>query len=370
MILLFIILSLLLYCYSIISFSKGWDNNLKKESNIFHTTVSVVVAVRNEELNIINLLDDLSSQKFPQELYNIIIVDDHSDDNTLDLIKTYQKKNSNLIVEQMPTNKCGKKNAINHGISFSSAEIILSTDADCRINSDWITAMVSDFANKNIKLVSGPVTFFKNKSIFHQLQCLEFLSLIGSGAGAIGINKPIFCNGANMAYKREAYLEVGSFLDTSIASGDDVFLLHSIKKKYPLSIIFQADYRAIVFTHSFSSLKDFINQRKRWAAKTTSFKDLYSIYISIIVFLVNVLSVLLLIISFYNLNLIYIFILFFLLKSIVDFYLLRKVVSFFKRKDLLKWIFPFQIIYSSYIIFISLISQFKTFKWKKRKYSR
>ena len=91
MILSFIILSLLLYCYSIISFSNGWDNNQKEESYIFHTTVSVVVAVRNEESNIINLLDDLSSQEFPQELYNIIIVDDHSDDNTLDLIKTYQR---------------------------------------------------------------------------------------------------------------------------------------------------------------------------------------------------------------------------------------------------------------------------------------
>ena len=366
----FLFLSLILYCFSIISFSKGWNNNLKSKSNIFHTTVSVVIAVRNEESNIINLIEDLSCQDFPKELFNIIIIDDHSEDNTFELIKNSQKKYSNLVIRSLPDNKFGKKNAINFGVSFSSSEIILTTDADCRLNSKWLLTMVSDFQDENVKLVSGPVNFFKTKSIFQEIQCLEFLSLIGSGAGAIGINKPIFCNGANMAYKRNAYLEVVSSLNTSIASGDDVFLLHSIKKRFPYSIRFKAHSSAIVFTHSFESIKDFVNQRKRWAAKTTSFKDLYTVYTSVVVFLVNVFSLFLLLVSLYNFNLIYIFLLFFLIKNMVDFYFLRNILSFFERKDLLKWAFPFQIVYSFYIVFISIISQLKTFKWKNRNYSK
>ena len=117
----FLFLSLILYCFSIISFSKGWNNNLKSKSNIFHTTVSVVIAVRNEESNIINLIEDLSCQDFPKELFNIIIIDDHSEDNTFDLIKNSQKKYSNLVIRSLPDNKFGKKNAINFGVSFSSS---------------------------------------------------------------------------------------------------------------------------------------------------------------------------------------------------------------------------------------------------------
>ena len=106
----FLFLSLILYCFSIISFLKGWNNNLKSKSNIFHTTVSVVIAVRNEESNIINLIEDLSCQDFPKELFNIIIIDDHSEDNTFDLIKNSQKKYSNLVIRSLPDNKFGKKN--------------------------------------------------------------------------------------------------------------------------------------------------------------------------------------------------------------------------------------------------------------------
>ena len=295
----FIIIFLILALYSllIISYAFGWYKIKEVSKSSIFLKVSVLISIRNEENHIERLLNNLQSQIYPNDKIEFILVNDHSTDNTLSLL---QKSNlQNLKVLNMPKNKFGKKNAISMAVSIAEGDIILASDADCSFSSNWVQAMVSCFINDNVKLVSGPVTFNKKKGVFQALQALEFTSLIGSGAGAIGIQTPIFCNGANMAYRKDVFLQVNNFKSENIASGDDVFLLHYIKAKYSNSIFFAKDKNAIVMTESTKNIRQFVNQRKRWVAKASVYKDMDSIYSSYLVFIANLFFVFLFAILFF-----------------------------------------------------------------------
>jgi len=360
-----LIIVLILYVFTIISFRLGWKRNYTK-SNVYLVKVSVVIAVRNEQENIKRLVKNLKDQNYDKNLYNVIIIDDHSSDDTWSILCKEELNWSNLVVLSMDSNKYGKKNAILKAVNYSESEIILTSDADCFFSSDWITNMTSCFLDKKVNLVSGPVSFNNELTVFSKIQTLEFLSLVASGAGAIGINKPIFCNGANMAYRKEVFLEVNNYSNNTIASGDDVFLLHMVKKFYPGSIVFVKKFESIVYTQSILSFREFINQRIRWTSKSSSYKDMFSVLISLLVFIVNLLFPVLLMFSLYDYMFIYLFLLFFFIKSLVDILFLFPVLKFFKRLELIKWILPLQIPYSFYITLIVIISNFMPFNWKGR----
>jgi cellulose synthase/poly-beta-1,6-N-acetylglucosamine synthase-like glycosyltransferase len=324
----------------------------------------VIIALRNEENEIIRLLQGLKSQIYPNDSLEFILVNDHSTDATLDLLE--ESKLDNLQIVNMPDGQFGKKNAIAKAVQIAKGEIILSSDADCSFSPNWVRTMVSYFSSSNILLVSGPVSFNKQDGILHSLQALEFTSLIGSGAGAIGIENAIFCNGANMAYRKSIFLEVNDFETDKAVSGDDVFLLHSVKEKYPKSIAFAKNEDAIVTTDGAQSIKDFINQRKRWTAKSSGYKDGASIYTSLLVLFTNIVGILLIGLFLFDADYLTYLIYYFSVKFVVDICLLLPALTFFKRKDLIKWIFPFEIFYSFYIVLIVILSFTNTFEWKGR----
>ena len=364
----FMFIFLILYISIIFKYILGWSKeNIKKKSN-FYPTVSVVVAFRNEEENIPNLVSDLRNQKYSEDKLEFIFINDHSTDNTFDLLKKGKFKSMQVL--NLTDTLQGKKHAISKGISIAKGEIILTTDADCRLQSGWIKSMVSYFSNKEIKLVSGPVNFIEKRSFFLNFQSLEFLSLIGSGAGAILNNNAIFCNAANLAYRRQTFMELNHHQMQSIASGDDVFLLHAIKRNYPNSIVFAKEKAAIVKTKLLNTFSAFINQRKRWTAKSIVYKDFFTIYTSYIVLLTNFLYLILLFSSVFDNNLFSYFIYFHLAKFIIDIIFFYPILCFFKRKDLLKWIFIFEFLYSIYIVLIVILSFTSKFNWKGRSYTK
>ena len=349
----------------IASFIIGWKR-IKNYSSDVTIKVSVIIAVRNESVNIKKLVKSLKNQDYNKNLYDVIIVNDHSDDNSWELLCEEKLNWPELQILDMDANDYGKKKALSKAVNFSDSEIILTSDADCVFSPEWIKSMTSCFINDKINLASGPVSFTYQSTFFNQIQTLEFLSLIASGAAAIALNRPIFCNGANLAYRRKVFLEVSNYDDNDIASGDDVFLLHMVKKAYPGSVIFIKNFKAIVFTDSISTFRQFINQRIRWVSKSSSYKDSYTVYTSLLVFFVNSLYVFLLFLSFYDYDFINIFTAFVLIKFVLDFIFFKSILVFFKRLDLIKWVFPLQIIYSFYITFITLLSSFMSFNWKGR----
>lgn len=367
MLFLFLIV-LFLYVLLIGRYIIGWYKIGSTRKEYFCPNVSVVIAIRNEENEIARLLRNLGAQIYPVGKLEFIFINDHSSDNTVQLLETCTLDSFRII--NMPDGKSGKKSAISMGVSLASGDIILASDADCYFNVNWVRCMTKYFADDNIKLVSGPVDFNRYNSFFQKLQVLEFLSLIGSGAGAIGIQNAIFCNGANMAYRKETFIEVNSFKDDTIVSGDDVFLLHNIKAKYPESIAFAKDRDAIVTTNSPITFKEFINQRKRWAAKSSAYKDASSIYTSYLVLLTNFSFLFLLGMFFFDDSMLFYFLIFYVFKFSVDLFLLYPVLNFFNRKELIKWIFPFELFYSIYIILIVILSFSTKFEWKGRKYKK
>lgn len=357
-----------LYLSLIIRYIFGWHKTKRISKKSFLPKVSIIIAMRNEENNIDRLINDLQSQIYDTDKLEFILVNDHSTDKTGYLLEKLDLKNFQIL--NLPDGKYGKKNAIIMAASLANGDIILSSDADCSFNKNWVQKMVGYFINNEVQLVSGPVMFKKKSGIFQNLQSLEFISLIGSGAGAIGINNPIFCNGANMAYRRETFLKVNNYRNDNAASGDDVFLLHSIKASYPNSVVFANDSVAIVRTEGAPKFIDFFNQRKRWAAKSIYYKDRYSIYVSYLVFVVNFTFVFLFLMSFINCFFISIFIVFYILKFIIDLLFLLPMLRFFKREDLIKWIFPFELLYAFYIILISTLALTNKFEWKGRTYTK
>jgi len=330
--------------------------------------VSVVISLRNEESEIEKLLNNLKAQIYPINQLEFVLVNDHSTDNTINLLQNY--KADNITILDMPEGEFGKKNAIAKAIQTARGEIILITDADCSFLPDWIQTMVGYFTDNKIKLVSGPVDYHQKKGLFQHLQALEFISLIGSGAGAIGSGNAIFCNGANMAYKKEVFLEVNTYKNDNAASGDDVFLLHSVKQRYPDGIVFAKDKNAIVKTNALNTLSAFINQRKRWTAKSSSYKDRRTIYTSFLVLFTNLSLLYLFVLCVFNSQFLNYFIGFYLLKFMIDLIFLIPILDFFKRKDLIKWILPFELVYSIYIVLIVILSFTNPFEWKGRTHKK
>ncbi len=249
-----------------------WRKESIYTKNVSHTTsVSIVIAVRNEEHSIESLIIDLLNQNYPKNLFEIIIVDDHSTDNTCAVIKKYPE------IIQLTNKGTGKKEAITTAVLQSKSELIVTTDADCLMHSNWLASMVDAYIQNNAVMVCGPVKIQKNTStstFLYQLQALEFHSLIELSAAYIKRKQPFTCNGANLAYKRLMFNEVKGYHDNqNIASGDDEFLMHKLATKG--KIVFAQNHDAIVTTQSVSSFKDYLQQRIRWASKHKLYKKHY-----------------------------------------------------------------------------------------------
>ena len=159
-----ILIILFLYVLLILRYTLGWCKVKAITNKDFTPKVSIVIAMRNEENEVERLLQNLQSQIYPTDKLELILVNDHSTDNTLNILNSSQL--DNLQVVNMPKEEFGKKNAIKNAIELASGDIILASDADCSFNPKWVQTMVNYFTDENIKLVSGPVAYHKKKGIF------------------------------------------------------------------------------------------------------------------------------------------------------------------------------------------------------------
>jgi len=371
----FFIIACFVYVCIITLFTIGWFNLKIYHPTFqnFSTKVSVIIATRNEEDNIKLCLNDLIAQDFDKNLFEVIIVDDFSTDKTISIIKDFVKSSSvNIQLIDLKNEKHGKfskKEAIQKAIEKSNGELIITTDADCRINSKWVSTFVDYYENSEKKLISGPVCFHRKVSFWGKLQSLEFLSLVSSGAGAIRIGKPIMCNGANLAYSKTAFYTIKGFeKDKKYSSGDDVFLLQNMKKTFgSKSIGFLKSKNAIVYTKPQNSIKGFINQRIRWTSKSSGYKDFFLILTAFSVLLLNLSIISSIIITLFHPHFLLFTIIIFVIKSIIDFPILLGITSFTKQKNLLFFYFPLQFIYPIYISVLGILGNLLNFNWKDRK---
>ena len=325
--------------------------------------LSIVIPVRNEQAGIRHLLEDIRDQSYQN--FEVIVVNDHSRDNTADIVLDFTPQDPRFRF--LASRGEGKKAALTTGINASRGEIIVTTDGDCRVNVDWLKAVQKYFQNPDTKMVFGAVKL-EGSSFFSVLQSHEFLSLVGTGAATMWYGVPSMCNGANLAFRKSIFFEVGGYANNlHIPSGDDEFLMRKIFQLYPKGIYFLWDSKGVVKTKASMDLKEFVHQRVRWAGKWKHNVSSTNAILAIFIFCFQI-SVILLAVG---LAMGWIGIglgasLFFL-KLIVDGIFLRKIADFVKAP----WKWPafvfLQIFYPIYAVAIALISSFGTFEWKGRK---
>ncbi len=365
------ILLALVYIGIISFFIYGWakipkNNILLKE---YDTTVSIMIPVRNEENHIGLLLQDLAKQSYPSHLIEIIVIDDHSTDRTVEIVNQVKGDNVKLIslyIDQ-PTNAY-KKKAITTAIENTSSELIITTDGDCRIGPEWVESIVSFFKTNNVKLVSSPVSFHDDNNWYEKLQTVEFQFLIGAGGACIQNKFPNTCNGANLAYTREVFEEVHGFKGIDdIAHGDDELFLHKVFHKFPNSIGFLKDERAIVNTFAKRKFGDFLQQRKRWASKSVKYYDKRMVWMVSLIFLFNLSILINGIAGFFYKPVWTLFIIQVLTKLLFDGIFIFQTLQFFKKIKLMVYVPLVVFFYVFYIIVIGIIGNIgNTYEWKGR----
>ncbi len=362
---LILLIYLMLICVFYISLNKLnyiYDNHITK---LKKPKVSLIIAFRNEEQNLPSLIHDIKNQSY--NLHEVLFINDHSTDQGFEIIKNQLKNNPILRLIDLDESHQGKKSALYYGAQQANGKILLFTDAGCRLNPYWAETMLNTIVLNNSQFVAGPVDFIERKGIFHGIQNLEFLSLIGSTAGGFAAGIPFMCNGANLAVNREIYFECVNKYGEKFTSGDDVFLLHKIKKQYKVS--FCNNTNAIVKTLPQTNLKNFLQQRIRWASKAIGYQDTVSLLISLLLLATNLLLIAILILSIIDYRHLLMFSILFSIKALIDILFMSKVLKFFNKRYLIKYIALLQVFYPFYIVITGFMSIIIKPKWKGRKIS-
>lgn len=360
----------LIYLIVVAGFIRGWHKLIpfQYQQTTVGTAVSIIIAARNEGESIHRTIEALLAQDYNKGLTEIIFIDDHSTDNTAEVISSYAAQGVKLISlkEERALNSY-KKKAIQTAIGESTGTLIITTDADCRMGTAWLKTIIAFYEEHQYKMISSPVAYDEEKSFFERSQSLEFLYLIGLGASTIGNNQPSTCNGANLAYEKEAFYEVGGFQGIDdLASGDDELLLHKIAARYDNKIGFLKNRDAIVYTHAKPNLGEFIQQRKRWASKSTRYKNKSIIVLGVFIWGFNLSILLNLITAIFLPAYVQILLVQLVLKVIIEFIFLVDVTAFAKRKGLLILLPLLTIFHVLYIIYIGVAGNSGKYNWKGR----
>ena len=335
------------------------------ESSSPKTSFSIVVPFRNEANNLPQLLNSIEKLNYPTELFELILVDDESDDSWK--LEDGRWKIEVLVIPNQRKSNSPKKDAIETAIQIAKHNWIVTTDADCEVPKNWLAVFDSKIQENNVKMCVGSVGYVSKTGFLHDFQNNDFLSLQGVTAGSFGIRKPFMCNGANFAYEKDFFNQLNGFEgNTNLASGDDVFLLQKALKVVPEKIAYLGNLN-IVFTKSCDSWKALLHQRVRWASKTSAYTNWYPKILGLLVFLTNLIELLLLVAPFYQFELIQLTAYFWLLKFGIDFLFLKFSAAYFKL--------PFKnflgsfLYYPFFTVLVVIKALFGKFEWKKRQFN-
>ncbi|MEJ2005067.1 MAG: glycosyltransferase [Cyclobacteriaceae bacterium] len=230
---------------------------------------SVLIPFRNEAERIAPLIASLKQLNYPYQFFEILFIDDHSEDGTASLIEAGMPAVMDWKLVDLPTGLSGKKTALEFGVERAAHDHVITTDADCLVSPDWLDAFNSSFQRFDPVFISGPVSLTYNpRSLTQVFQYFEQTELTALGGISIALHKPTMCNGANMGYTKQAFLEVGGYQGNKhIPTGDDQYLLKKMADVFPRRIFFMRTAKALVTTGAENRWDRMISQRIRWASK-------------------------------------------------------------------------------------------------------
>ncbi|HEX6170163.1 MAG TPA: glycosyltransferase [Chitinophagaceae bacterium] len=357
-----------LYSLLILYYHNGWQE-LKPYSQPGQEAlikISVIIPARNEEENIGKLLSSIERQTYPKHLYEVIIIDDHSTDNTATIVNTFSF--AKLLRLESHNINSYKKKAIETGIAAASGDLIVTTDADCIVQENWLRTIAAFKEDTKAVFLTAPVVMENDSTLLQTFQALDFLVLQGITAASAQKKIHNMCNGANLAYEKKAFLDVNGFAGIDhIASGDDMLLMQKFAQRFPEKISYLLSKDAIVTTKASKTWKEFFSQRIRWASKATNYNDIKIFSTLFLVYFLNCALLALFITGFWIpflwLGLAGILV----VKTIIELIFLYPVAGFYNKQKLLR-LFPFfQPLHIVYTVIAGWLGVFGSFEWKGRR---
>lgn len=327
--------------------------------------VSVVIAARNEADQIGRCLDALLQQDLPAAQMEVLVVDDGSTDRTAAIVLDYAAHGVRLVTLETATQ--GKKAAINKGIQMATHSIIVTTDADCVYPRTWLNTLLCFRAAEDAVFVAAPVKYARESNFFERFQSLDFLSLQGITAAAVSQGLFNMCNGANVLYTKAAFQQVNGFAGIDhIPTGDDMLLMEKIHSAFPGKIKYCFSQDAVVETLPAAGVHAFIQQRIRWASKSTSYQNNTIKMVLLLVYAMNLSLLVVLMAGVYELQYLQWGILFMVLKTMVEFPFMAITARFFGKQHLLPWFAVAQPFHILYTVLSASLGFFKKYEWKGR----
>ena len=352
-----------LYYFFISSIIYGLCKKLEKRAPLKeYQKVSVVIAARNEEENISNLIEDLINQDYPKDYLEIIIVNDRSYDQTEKIINNFQSKHKHILqinVKKINPDMTPKKNALTVGIASSNGEIIVSTDADCRVPSRWVSSM-TETVIMYPGIVIGYSKINEDSSYFSAYQTLDFLGIMSSNAGFSRIGFPCSGSGQNLAYRKKDFEAIQGFNSVkNEISGDDMYLVQTIDAL--IGSYCNTDESSFVTTKAETTISGFLNQRTRWSSNSRKNSktnlQLFLFLLTALIFNSSILISLFLIPT-------TIWIYFFSTKMVMELIVLKLGGKIFKTKIKLVSFIIWSVVQPIYIPYIAILGFKNKFLWK------
>lgn len=330
--------------------------------------ITVIIAARNEEGSILQCLDGIAGQDFPQEKTEVIVVNDHSLDKTAEVAEAFLKshfKNYRLI--QLTGTDKGKKTAINRGIEASTFGIIVTCDADTYNHGrNWLRSISYNFERNNCDILLSPVLIYCDNSFTAAFQALENLAINFLGQAMARKGLPIVCSGANLAYKKECYLTLQPYKNNlEIASGDDMFLLKAAYKS-GMNVSPNLLEGSIIYTY-FEAGGRSITQRLRWASKSLKIATTPILFTGLCLLSANLAGLYALALLFIDSRYLPFCLFTLIIKLLIDFLLLLLSSTMFGKKLNLVWFLPAFVFNLIYTPVISMLSVLVPTSWKGRK---
>ncbi len=367
----------LYYIYIVGRYIEGWTALplwTLPESFQPQTFFTVLIPARNEAENIQACLESIFQQNYPAHLLEVIVIDDHSTDATPDIVRSLSFSGLRLLSlsEHINENdtRSFKKKAISIGITEAKGMVMVSTDADCLVERNWLNLLAAYYEKHQPKFMAAPVNFHREESIFERFQSLDFLGMMGVTGAGLHRGFMSMCNGANLAYEKKAFEAIGGFSGIDhLASGDDMLLMQKMAEHYPGQLAYVKNKEARTYTTAQKTLRSFIRQRIRWASKSSSYQEVQVTFILAMVFFFCCNIVLCaLLIPFFGTTMLMLFLFQLLVKGIMDYFFLSSMSQFFDRTDLMRSFIPAFFMHILYIVGIGFLANIvKQYEWKGRR---
>lgn len=358
----------LLITTAIIGFGK-LKRVIKEAPNQSSEFISIIISARNEAKHIKECIFEIGKQNFSKNQFEVILIDDASEDNTYDLAyKTLTESGISFQLIKQSHHK-GKKHNISQAIEKAKGTIIITSDADVLYrHQNWLTSISNYFNAYSPNMLIMPIDFQTQSSTLSSFQIIENMALTGITAGFTGIQKPFMCNGANLAFKKSAFDYVDGYQShMHISSGEDVFLMEDIKKQDPKSIHYVLLRELIVKTAPVNNLTELLNQRIRWAYKSKNNPNPINLFAGFVIIVANLLVLALFVAILKKSVIIPYLSIFVLAKFVFDFLLLFLASDFLGRIKYIWWLVPFECIYWIYALIVGITSLFMKPYWKGKK---